>query len=240
MMSRPSKTLRGPTLFAALAVLTLILGASANSARGDTALSSQLNLTNTDPNGQGSSAYSVYYNLPQQAQVGTSLTVPFKFYVDNMTDLESFFISYNVTLTLSLSNGKHISSEQGITSTESTGNLGALELHAGQGWGPVNFTVPLTQANTGLSRGQEVLGNASIGVVADVWFVQPVDDFRLQQNQSAIGYTVISNGAVSGAQLNYPGIALAAIGILLVVVAVATRPRSSSTDKSFKKAPGSV
>jgi len=239
-MSRSPKTIRGPTIFAALAVLALIMGASANSARGDTALSSQLYLTNTDPNGQGSSAYSLFYNLPQQAQVGANLTVPFKFYVDNMTDLESFFISYNVTLTLSLSNGKQISTEQGITSTESTGNLGALELHAGQGWGPVNFTVPLTQANTGLNQGQEALGNASISVLAAVWFVEPVDDFRSQQNQSAIGYTVISDGTPSGAQLNYPGIALAAIGIVLVVVAVATRQRSSPSGKSLKKAPGSV
>jgi hypothetical protein len=239
-MSRSPKTIRGPTVFAALAVLALIMGASANSARGDTALSSQLNLTNTDPDGQGTSAYSIFYNLPQQAQVGANLTVPFKLYVDNLTDLESFFISYNVTLTLSLSNGKQISTEQGITSTESTGNLGALELHAGQGWGPVNFTVPLTQANTGLSQGQELLGNASIAVIADVWYVQPVDDFRAQQNQSAVGYTVISNGTPSGGQLNYPGIALAAIGVVLVVVAVATRTRSPSSDKGLKKAPGSV
>ncbi len=237
---RPS----GESAFLALFVLVLIVGMSASAARGDTPLDGQVTLTNVDPNGQGKSTFTVFYHLPQQAQVGTTLTVPIKLYVANLSGLMSFLQDYTVTVSLSLNNGRSISGQAGVNSTTAAENLGAGQLHSGQEWGPVNVTLPLTQTNTGLSTGQEALGNATMRVDADVWFNQPVNFYRPEGNQSGIGYVLISNGVPTGTTPNYPGIALLGLGIGLVAVSFVLRSKSSSSSSggrsSPRRAPGSV
>jgi len=231
-------------LLAAAFVLLLIVGASASAARGDTALSSKLTLTNVDPNGQGVSTFTVYYHLPQQVQVGTNLTVPVYLYVDNLTKLMSFLLDYSVQVSLTLSNGKEISGHAGVNSTNAADNFGALQLHAGESWGPTNITMPMTQTNTGLSQGQEALGNATMTVDADVWFNEPVNFYRPEVNQSSIGNVVLANGTPSGPQPNYAGFALVGFGVILVAVTVGIRPKKPSSPKAGgpppSKAPGSV
>jgi len=231
-----------PTLLGVVFVLILVLGASANAARGDTTLSSQVTLANVDPKGQGTGTFNVFYNLPQQVQVGTNVTVPIKLYVDNLTVLMSFLQDYNVSVSLSLSNGNQISGQVGVTAAEAATNLGALQLHAGQTWGPVNITLPLTPANTGLSPGQEVLANATLNLHTDVWFVQPVNGSRPESSQSHVGYAIITDGVPPGSQPNYVGLGLLAVGVIFVLGAVATRPKKTSLPGggATKKAPGSV
>ena len=229
---------------AAFFVLTLIVGLSASSASGATPLDRQLSVTNVDPEGEGASTMTVFYHLPQQVQVGANFTVPIKLYVDNLTDLMSFLLDYSVQVSLTLSNGKVISGQAGVTSSQTSENLGALQLHAGQGWGPVNITMPLTQTNTGLAEGQEGLANATMRINADVWFNQPVNYFRSEGNQSNLGPVLISNGTPAGPQPNYPGFTLLALGAILVVVTLVTRPKRPSSREGGeavpRKAPGSV
>jgi hypothetical protein len=234
---------KATTILAALFLVVLLVGTAASTARGDTPLDERLVLTNVDPNGNGVSTFTVFYHLPQQAQVGTTLTVPIKLYVDNMTKLMSFLQDYTVTVSLRLSTGKSISGQAGVNSTQAAENLGAGQLHAGQEWGPVNITLPLTQTNTGLSTGQEALGNATMRVDVDVWFNQPINFFRPEGNQSSIGYTLITNGTPSGPQPNYAGYGLLAFGVILVGVSILMRAKKPSVTGGGvppKKAPGSV
>jgi hypothetical protein len=242
-MPESADSVVGFTSIAALLILFLIVGISAIPAGGDAPLDSQLTLTNVDPNGNGKSTFTVFYHLPQQAKVGTTLTVPIKLYVANLTGLMSFLQDYTVTVSLRLSNGRSISGQVGVNSTQAAENLGAGQLHAGQEWGPVNVTMPLTQSNTGVGPGQEALGNATMRVDTDVWFNQPINFYRPEGNQSGIGYLLISNGPPSGPAPNYPGIALLGFGVVLVVVSFVMRRKSPSHSGGAtppRKAPGSV
>jgi len=244
MMPRKTEAVRLPAVVAALFVLTLIVGVSVSSARGATPLDSQLSVTNVDPEGQGMSTLTVFYHLPQQVQVGANFTVPIKLYVDNLTDLMSFLLDYSVQVSLTLNNGRVISGQAGVNSSQTSENLGALQLHAGEGWGPVNITMPLTQTSTGLAVGQQTLANATMRINADVWFNQPVNYFRSEGSQSNLGDVLISNGTPAGPQPNYPGFVLLTLGAILLAVTLVTRPEKLSSregDEAMpKKAPGSV
>lgn len=220
-------------------VVIALLVAWASPAKAQSALSSQVPITYNDPSGQGTATYTIFYSMPQQAQVGSNLVVPFKLYVDNLTRLMNFLNDYNVTLSLSLHDGKQLSATEGVTGTEAANDLGALQLHTGQGWGPVNFTIPLTTSNTGLGQGQEVLVNASMTVLADIYFNQPVNTVRFGEATVSVGDMAIADGTPSGPQTNYLGIGLLGMGLVLVVVAVAVRERKAGGDAA-KKAPGSV
>jgi hypothetical protein len=243
-MAKSAKSARELTFLAALFILVLVVGVSANAARGDAPLDGQLTLTNVDPNGNGKSTFTVFYHLTQQAEVGTTLTVPIKLYVANLTGFMSFLQDYTVTVSLKLSNGRSISGQARVNSTQAAENLGAGQLHAGQEWGPVNVTIPLTQTNTGVGPGQEALGNATMRVDADVWFNQPINFYRPEGNQSGIGYILVSNGTPSGPEPNYPAIALLGFGVILVAVSFVMRPKKPSSraggEAPPKKAPGSV
>lgn len=223
---------------ASLIVLALLLAWPAP-ARAQSALTDQVGISYNDPNGQGLATYTIFYSMPQQAQVGTNLVIPMKLYVDNLTRLMTFLNDYNITLSLALNNGKQLSATQGISGSEAAENLGALQLHAGQGWGPVNFTVPLTPANTGLSQGQEALVNASMTVLVDMYFNQPVNAVRLEQTVLSVGYMTVADGTPSEAQTNYVGLGLLGIGVVMIIAAVATRKAKPRADVA-KKAPGSV
>jgi len=237
MTRRPSHpALR--TLLASL-VLLLVLG-SVGSARADIPLANQTNVSYTDPNGQGTTTYTLFYNLPQSVQVGTNLVVPFKLYVDNLTRLEGYVNSYNVTLTLSLGNGRQVTDVVGVSGSSAAENLGALQLHAGQGWGPVNFTLALTTSNTGLAQGQQVLGNATFNVYSQVYFNQPINDFRFQSSTAKAAYMAVQDGVPAGPETNYLGIGILVVGVLMLVASVAMRRRGPKAEAQTKKSAGAV
>jgi hypothetical protein len=231
----------------AVLILVLVLGSGMppNPAHAAAAPLSEVVLSNRDPQGAGESVFTVLYQgFPQQAQVGTTLVIPVKLYVDNLTKLMSFLQDYNVTVTLTLQTGKSISGKAGVSANQAAENLGALQLHAGQLWGPANITLPVTEANTGLAPGREAVANATIRVDADVWFNQPINFYRTQSNQTSIGEVVIANGTPSGPVLNYGGFGLLGLGVVLFVVALVTRSKKPSAPEgrreAEKKAPGAV
>src|SRR6267143_1720544 len=117
-MPKLPESTRSEALQAGLFILALILGITFIAARGDTPLDSQVILTNVDPNGNGKSTFTVFYHLPKQAEVGTTLTVPINRYVANLTGLMSFLQDYTVTVSLRLSNGRSVSGQAGIDATQ--------------------------------------------------------------------------------------------------------------------------
>jgi hypothetical protein len=219
-------------LVAVLLMLTLIVGEAANAARGAPIPGSQATFADNDPSGDGESTFTVLYSLPHQVQVGTNLTVPIELMVDNLTKLMAFVQDYEVSISLALSDGKQLSGQAGVTQEESTTNA-SLQLRTGQEWGVTNITVPLTPESTGLSQGQEVLGNATLTLRADVWFDSPVNAARPEDNQSRIGYVLIASGVPAGPQPNFVGFALVALGaVLLVIALVVTRGKKDSESEA--------
>jgi hypothetical protein len=219
-------------LVAALLIITLIVGAAASAARGAPSLGSQATFADNDPSGYGESTFTVLYSLPHQVQVGTNLTVPIELMVDNLTKLMAFVQDYEISISLALSDGKQLSGQVGVTQEES-GTNASLQLHTGQEWGVTNITLPLTPESTGLSQGQEVLGNATLTLRADIWFDPPVNAARPEENQSRIGYVLIASGVHAGPQPNFFGFALVALGaILLVIALVVTRGKKDSKSEA--------
>lgn len=205
----------------------------------------QTTLSTKDPQGDGQGVFTIFYQaLPLQVTIGTGLVIPVKLYVDNMTKLMSFLQDYNLTLTLTLSSGKTLSGKAGVSANQAAENLGALQLHAGQSWGPSNITMPLTEANTGLSQGQESVANATLRLDADVWFNQPINFFRSEANQTSIGSVVVADGTPAGPSPNYVGFGLLASGVIVLVVSLVVRWRRSSSaparEETARKPPGAV
>ncbi|MDG7005763.1 MAG: hypothetical protein JRM86_02390 [Nitrososphaerota archaeon] len=187
----------------------------------------QLTFTGQAPNGQGTSTITVSYSLPTQAEVGSNLTVQVRLVVDSLTGITSYLEDYNVSVSLSLSTGRVVSGGAGVTAVESASN-GTLLLRAGQAWGPVDVSIPLTGASTGLAEGQEALGNATLTVGAGVWLGEPVGSALAVGSEAHIGYALVSAGSPSAGEPNLVGLGTLAAGIALLLAAVAWRaPRRS-------------
>lgn len=207
------------------------------------ALTSGLTFTTESPDGQGASTITVSYSLPQRAQVGSSLTVPLKLVVDNLTGVMAYLQGYNVTVRLSLSTGRSLSGTAGVPAGGPGGN--GTVLHSGQSWGPVNVTIPLSVADTGLSDGQEALGNATLEVVAVAWLGEPPGSSTVVRSQGSMGYTLVAYGNPPGERPNLLGLALLGGGVATLLTAVALRkraPREVVSEESGKggKPPGAV
>ena len=234
-MSKSSKSCAGPIppiLLVLFTLVILVLGAGAGAARGSPTLGSQSTFTNNDPSGQGVSTLTVFYELPQHVQVGDNLTVPIELRVDNLTGAMTYLQDYNLSIALTLSDGRHISGQVGVTPEEAASNASALQLRAGEAWGVLNLTVPLTPASTGLSQGREVLGNATLSVRADVWFDSPVNAAKPEEDQTPIGYLLIEDGTPAGPQPNFFGFALVAAGAILLATSllVSRRRKTKKAD----------
>lgn len=223
-----------------LSLFCLFLVGSVGTVGAAQQVTSQTNVKLVDAYGQGSATFTVFYGFPQTAQVGDTLTIPIKLNVDNFTGLMNFLSSYNVTMILGLSNGKTVTGTQGVSGNQAAENLGALQLRAGQAWGPVNITIPLTETNTGLSQGQEALVNVTVKVNADIYLQQPINFYRPELNSTFLGYMLIQNGVPAGPAPNYAGFALLGVGLVLLVAAVVMRPKAVPRHDTTKGAPGAV
>ena len=204
----------------------LILLAPLNSTLGNTLLSSQIGLTYNDPSGQGQSVFTLFYSIPQQVQVGSNLTIPIKLFVDNLTSLEVELLDYNVTISLGLQREATIGNDGGQRE-RSRRQPRRTPVACRDGVGAGHVTMPLTTSNTGLGQGQEALANTTVAVLADVYFNQPANTVRFQEAQARLGYSIIADGNVSSTQTNYVGLAVFAIGVVLLVAAVVTRKSSA-------------
>jgi hypothetical protein len=142
-------SLRG-VLFAALAVLVLTsLGSSAHAEEtsGTVQLGNSLKY--------GDTSYSVDYTFPAAAQVGTNLTIDVTLHVDSLTGLLQYISAYVLSAKVFVGN-QQINGSVSLTQDKNF-------LYPGQTWGPYNITIPLSENDTGLAKGEEA--NATVGII---------------------------------------------------------------------------
>jgi|SRR5712692_4594149 len=143
----------------------------------------------------GNGTYSVSYNYPSQVDVGSNFTTHVSLKVDELNGLQELTFQYQVTVQLGLPNGS------GMIQAVS----GTAPLYPGAIWGPKNVSIPITEANTGLSSGQ--IANATVvirlGITTYVGypFNQPAIQTMIPPAK-AVGNTTIFDQAGPGGALS--------------------------------------
>jgi hypothetical protein len=100
-------------------------------------------------------SYVVHYSYPSVAKVGTNLTVSLSLHLNQFSTSAEYISNYDLEAQLFI--GPNVLQETvygplGINST----------LYPGATWGPLNFTFPLNESNTGVARGTSE--NATLSV----------------------------------------------------------------------------
>lgn len=130
------------------------------------------------------------YNVSATAAVGTNLTVSAVVSVDNLTGSEQYVRDY-VLLVILLCDDHSVNSSLGSpTPTQ-------RYLYQGARWGPLNFTIPLTQGDTGLSPGQGANASITLRLVTDISYDSP--GYRLS------GYSPVFGDGSSFVEIQDPG-----------------------------------
>src|SRR6266480_5423778 len=123
----------------AVILFTPLQGANAADPSGTVPLSNTLAYGNT--------AYSVAYSYPSTAQVGTNLTVKVSLHVISLTGLVEYVNQYRLHLSVAVGTNR-------VLTGDVASNQNSSHLYPGSTWGPFNVTIPLTEDNTGLVKGQ--------------------------------------------------------------------------------------
>jgi hypothetical protein len=164
----------------------------------------------------GNGTYTVSYDYPSAASVGSDFTTHVTLVVNGLTGLQELTYQYQVTVQLGLGNGNGLLQQVSGTSA----------LYPGGVWGPKNVTFAITEANTGLSKGQQENATVTIRLGITTYIGYPFNQPRIQTmipTASQVGNLTIgdqvatSSGATFGALFYY--LSLGA-GIVLVCVGV--------------------
>jgi len=118
----------------------------------------------------GNGTYTVSYDYPSAASVGSNFTTHVSIVVNELTGLQMLTYQYQVTVLLGLANGEGMLQQVGGTSA----------LYPGAVWGPENVTIPITEANTGLSRGQQANATVTIRLGITTYIGYPFNQPRIQ------------------------------------------------------------
>jgi hypothetical protein len=114
----------------------------------------------------GYAQFTVTYNASAGATVGTNVTVSAMVSVDNLTGSEQYVRDY-VLLVILLCGDHSVNSSLG--SPEPTQSY----LYQGARWGPLDFSIPLTEEDTGLSPGQSANASITLRLITDVYYDAP-------------------------------------------------------------------
>ena len=147
----------------------------------------------TSPSSSGTSAYTIYYHVSPTARIGTSLNVTVMLVVDELTGLKLYVQDYGLTAILQFGNGHFIGNSVNVT------YVSHERLYAGGRWGPLNISLPLTEQNTGLSAGQMVTANITIGLLTTVWNDVPVGMFIPDSGQRVASSVQVADPVGTGA-----------------------------------------
>jgi hypothetical protein len=148
----------------------------------------------------GSTSYTIYYSYPPVAQVGTNMTIVVTLRVGLLTGSVDYVANYRILADVFI--GGQLVSE-GSVKADTT----AAYLYSGTSWGPNNVTLPLTEANTGLSKGNSANASLRLRLQDQVFAVIPI-----------YGGTFTSEPAMEGSA-----------GSVLIQDAVPTSTTSTST-----------
>lgn len=109
----------------------------------------------------GDAQLTVSYNASAEVVVGGNLIVTAMVSVDNLTGAEQYLRDYVLVATL-------LSDDHSVNSSVGSPTPTQRYLYPGARWGPLNFSIPLTQADTGLSPGQTVNASLTLSLITDV------------------------------------------------------------------------
>jgi hypothetical protein len=182
----------------------------------------------------GDTAYSVNYSYPSVAQVGTNLTIALTLHVDSLTGLVEYVFNYGLVVEVFIG--------QSVLNASIYSGNGAPYLYPGATWGPNNFTIPLTEGDTGLSPGASANASVTIILMDTLWWGGQLSILHTEPAMQGSGANiVIQNPAEStkshttvqtaGKRDTYLPYELLALGSALVVsgvfVSLTSRPRSA-------------
>jgi hypothetical protein len=145
----------------------------------------------------GYAQFTVSYNSSATATVGTNLTVSATVTVDALTGAENDVRDY-VLLVILFCNDRSVNSSLGSSTPTQR------YLYPGAFWGPLNFSIPLTEEDTGLSPGQTANASVTLRLITDVSYDSPA--YRMS------GYAPVFGDGSTFVLIHNPGSPQAARG----------------------------
>ncbi len=176
---------------------------------------------------QGTTSYVVFYSYPSKAQVGQNLTIELTLHPLPFSGVLQYISGYSLGAQVFVGNNVLASTKFGPEGVNKSGDF----LYPGGYWGPINFTFPLTEANTGLAKGDSANATLSIILHDVVYYGEPVLTYETEpamqadggsfliQNEVASSSTTTSTVGQGGGQTLLP-YALMTSGAILMVAAV--------------------
>lgn len=173
----------------------------------------------------GVTSYQVYYSYPSVAQVGTNVTISLSLHLNAFSGQVEAIDGYALQLQVFVGTNVLQNTIYGPTGLNTT-------LYPGATWGPVNFTFPLTEANTGLAPGASDNATLSVTLRDSVLYGVPELMYEseppmstdagslLIENQVASSTTSTSTSSQGGGGQSLLPYALLASGAVLMVAAV--------------------
>ena len=143
----------------------------------------------------GYAQFTVSYNTPASAVVGTNLTVSAVVTVNDLTGAENDVRDYVLLVILFCDNHSVNGSQGSPTPTQ-------RYLYPGAFWGPLNFSIPLTEGDTGLSPGDTANASVTLRLITDISYDSP--GYRLS------GYAPVFGDGSTFVLVQDPGTAEAA------------------------------
>jgi len=228
MLRREGWGMRRTTLFSLIVTAFLLLGLQVASADVQLISGETQQIGNTLTSGKTS--YNVYYSYPSTANVGTNLTVDLTLHLNFFTGQVEYIYGYQLETQLFI-NGNEL--DHAVFGP--AGFNQSSFLYPGANWGPLNFTFPLTENNTGVAIGQTQNATLLVTLRDTVFYGVPVNGYQTEPAmQASAGSLVIQNPiatststSASGSTTEQAGgggsllsYALLASGAVLMVAAV--------------------
>jgi hypothetical protein len=135
--------------------------------------------------------YSIYYSVPSEAQTGSNLNVTVMLVVNTLTGLKGFVQDYSLTALLAFPNGRVVGNSVNVS------GIAHQRLYPGGRWGPLNISISVTEQKTGMTAGQTMLANVTVGFVASVWNEVPVGVFTQEAGTGGAGSILVKDSSAS-------------------------------------------
>ncbi len=194
-------------------IICLLLLSSHVHAGGDV-VSSSVQFSVTDQNGR--SQYTLFYTYPKAVKTGSTFTITLVFVVNTLSGLREYLQDYLLTVSLPVTPHHTISQSVSVPAAE------MKYLYPGGRWGPLNITMPINETASGLTPGQRVNANVSLGFLGDVLYYPPISYYYPEGGQQLAGNVVIEDPATLSSLLVVP-IILIGVGMTMLVASIFLR-----------------
>jgi|SRR5437899_1897713 len=171
----------------------------------------------------GTSAYTIFYYVPPTAKTGSNLTISALLYVNTLTGLKLYVRDYGLTVAVDLGKGHTLIDSVNVSVSATKW------LYPGGRWGPINFSLPLSEQNTGLTPGQMARANVTISLLADLWYDLPVANYIPESGGGSAGAVIVQGvgGAPGGVGTAIPALLVVSGVVLLLVRVIIFRGRTN-------------